>query len=229
MKAIRGLLALNDRFAESIGRVLSWSIWMTVILLGTAGWMVYDRLTRGAFDPNFTILVLILTIQTSLDSMATKLFQLSIRRRDENIENERREQDEKREQAQHDTIAALEENTDLTNKSLELQAARDETNVAVILKVIEALNSRSEDLQRALDEVERGVEKLDIRAEEIDIIGKKLSLLQGMLENRADLFRILIEKSEEMNLQLRDGRQYYTEMLAQNNARLDLIIRKLGA
>jgi hypothetical protein len=223
--AFRRLIALNDAFAELAGRTLSWSIWFTIMVIGTVVWASVNELTRGRFDPQWINLVLVLTIVTALDAGATKLFQLSLRRKDERADERMRQLLE----VQNETLKALHSNTAMIGESLNLQTARDEANISVILKIIEALNARSEDLQHVLGKVEDGVEKLDIRSEEIDIIGKRLALLQQMLERRADLFESLIAKTEEINLQLHEGRKYYTEVLAQNLARLDLIIQRLGA
>lgn len=80
---LRRFVEMNDRFAETAGQVLSWSIWLTLIVIGTAVWILVDHATHGTFDPGYGTLVLILTIQTALDAGATKLFQLSLRRSDE--------------------------------------------------------------------------------------------------------------------------------------------------
>lgn len=81
LRGWRSFVAINDRFAEVIGRGLSFSLWLTVLTIGSGIWLAINHLVRP-FDPNDNTLILILTIITGLDACATKLMQLGQRRAD---------------------------------------------------------------------------------------------------------------------------------------------------
>jgi hypothetical protein len=64
----------NREFALWFGTILSWPIWLPLILLGSLfGW---------TFQKN-DLVMLLLTIQTSVDSAATKMLQNHVRSKDE--------------------------------------------------------------------------------------------------------------------------------------------------
>jgi hypothetical protein len=111
----RRFIALNDRFAEKAGEILSWSVWFPIIVFGTTGWLVYHQLTHGRFDDGLVILVLILTIQTSIDSISSKLFQQSLRR-----------SDAKRDEQWMHQLASMAELTIAIKTELDNSAERDE-------------------------------------------------------------------------------------------------------
>jgi hypothetical protein len=67
------LVDLNNRIAETVRRVLAWKIWFTLLLLLIMMWLPVHWLTRGKFDPEYVTFVMILTVQTALDSAATNL------------------------------------------------------------------------------------------------------------------------------------------------------------
>jgi len=147
---LRQILALNDRFAEKAGAVLSWSPWLTVIIIGTAVWIIYDIAKTGHFDPTdprIAGLVLALTIQTSFDSAATKLFQLALRRSDE----KRDEQWMHQLSGMADLTVAIKTELDHSAERDEAARIRDEA-AAVRDKAVFALSQRLVSIMENLEE-----------------------------------------------------------------------------
>lgn len=75
----------NAEFALSFGSILSWPIWLPAILLGSLiGWVFHEN----------DLIMLLLTIQTSVDSAATKMLQNHVRNKDEarDMRNDARDQ-----------------------------------------------------------------------------------------------------------------------------------------
>lgn len=73
--AWRYVYELNNDLAEAIANITAWRIWMNVVALGTVGWILADRLIEHRFDPQsagLTLLMLVLTIQTSLDAQGQR-------------------------------------------------------------------------------------------------------------------------------------------------------------
>lgn len=46
-------------------------VWFTALLVGIPTWLIADAISRGRMDPGLIVLVAVLTVQTSLDSMAS--------------------------------------------------------------------------------------------------------------------------------------------------------------
>ena len=82
-RAFSTFVRFNDGFAEFSGRILSWSIWLTLLIVCTGGWIMVHDVSHGRWDPHYDNLVLVLTITTALDAAAAKVFQLALRRSDE--------------------------------------------------------------------------------------------------------------------------------------------------
>ena len=101
-------------------------------------WLSIEQFTHGHFDPGFVVLVLILTIQTSLDSQATKLFQMSLRKKDQ-----------KREREQEETLNHIADMSKKMERLLEEGARRD----AVMYDIINALDDTVEKIREILPNI----------------------------------------------------------------------------
>ena len=79
VRMVEAIRKANAEFALGLGAVLSWPVWLPLILLCSfAGWMFRES----------DLLVLVLTIQTAVDSAATKMLQNHVRSKD--VERESR-------------------------------------------------------------------------------------------------------------------------------------------
>lgn len=123
----------NNCFAETIARVSAWRFWMTLVSLGTASWLVLDQVTRDRFDPGKSLLVLILTIQTSIDSQGQRLNQAEQRHGDLQREEQRKEQLD----AITQLTLAIKEELDRSRDRDDAAAARDEALRALVVKLVD--------------------------------------------------------------------------------------------
>lgn len=60
----------NTGIARRAAHVLGLPFWFTALLVGIPTWFLVVLISRGRVDPGFATLVVVLTVQTSLDSAA---------------------------------------------------------------------------------------------------------------------------------------------------------------
>jgi hypothetical protein len=83
MIAVRLFARANEAVALLLNRVLSWSVWVPILMLGSMA---------GVWLHQTDIVMLLLTIQTSVDAAATKTLQSHLRDADERRERILQEQ-----------------------------------------------------------------------------------------------------------------------------------------
>lgn len=66
-----GAARLNHRIALGAVQVLGLPFWFTSLVVGIPVWFLAVALSHGRFDPGLATLVVVLTVQTSLDSGAS--------------------------------------------------------------------------------------------------------------------------------------------------------------
>ena len=133
----RRLFRFSDNFAEGAGRILSWSIWLTLSILGIGLWIIVHDLTHARWDPHYDNLVLVLTITTALDAAAAKVFQLALRRADEKREAHQVLQMD----AIADLTVAIKDELDRSKERDEAAAVRDDTLRSLITKLLDMVTN----------------------------------------------------------------------------------------
>ena len=126
----------NREFALWFGTILSWPIWLPLILMGSVfGW---------AFQKN-DLVMLLLTIQTSVDSAATKMLQNHVRKKDEEHDNfiiAMLENQEKRDKTASRQMKMLLTSVQATNDLLEYMMKGGTANVRPRARTTRKANRR---------------------------------------------------------------------------------------
>lgn len=126
----------NDRIARSAANVLGMPFWFTALVLSTPTYFLVVLLSHGRVDPGFVTLLVVLTVQTSLDSGANN-YLLRLR-----VAEERRHQaaEDQRMAEIAALTSAMKEELDLARERDALTAARDSQALERDLVLIELCN-----------------------------------------------------------------------------------------
>lgn len=141
---IAAIRAANAEFALWFGSILAWPAWLPFILLGSAVGLVFRR---------EDVVMVLLTVQTSVDAAATKMLQNHVRAKDDKRDELMAEQV----QALTEMICELKRQNDAITDMMNAATRRDKLAAKRDAMILTALESRGD----LYDFVREGVSSID--------------------------------------------------------------------